>query len=121
LRWTAKSTYNLADELVRLGYKVSADTIGRLLKRLGYSLQAPSKQIKVPATPTRTPSSPIWTRPQTRTDHMNQVTEYWGFRSGDLDEVREWLAIEAPVHDRPIVLLHMPCEGSTSSARSAPG
>jgi transposase len=46
LRWTAKSTYNLADELVRLGYKVSADTVGRLLKRLGYSLQAPSKQLE---------------------------------------------------------------------------
>ena len=46
LRWTAKSTYNLADELVRLGYKVSADTVGRLLKRLGYSLQAPSKQVE---------------------------------------------------------------------------
>jgi transposase len=40
LRWTANSTYNLADELVRQGYKVSADSVGRLLKRLGYSLQA---------------------------------------------------------------------------------
>ncbi|MGA3217460.1 MAG: ISAzo13 family transposase [Acidimicrobiales bacterium] len=44
LRWTSKSTYKLADELVRQGYKVSADSVGRLLKRLGYSLQAPSKQ-----------------------------------------------------------------------------
>lgn len=44
LRWTSKSTYKLAEELVRQGYKVSADSVGRLLRRLGYSLQAPSKQ-----------------------------------------------------------------------------
>jgi hypothetical protein len=44
LRWTSKSTAHLADELVRKGYRVSADTVGRLLKLLGYSLQAPSKQ-----------------------------------------------------------------------------
>jgi transposase len=44
LRWTSKSTYKLADELVRQGYRVSADSVGKLLKRLGYSLQAPSKQ-----------------------------------------------------------------------------
>jgi transposase len=44
LRWTSKSTAHLADELVRKGYQVSADTVGRLLKKLGYSLQAPSKQ-----------------------------------------------------------------------------
>jgi len=44
LRWTSKSTYKLAEELARQGYKVSADSVGRLLKRLGYSLQAPSKQ-----------------------------------------------------------------------------
>ena len=44
LRWTSKSTYKLAEDLVRQGYKVSADSVGRLLRRLGYSLQAPSKQ-----------------------------------------------------------------------------
>jgi transposase len=44
LRWTSKSTRHLADELIRMGYQVSDDTVGRLLKRLGYSLQAPSKQ-----------------------------------------------------------------------------
>ena len=44
LRWTSKSTTKLAGELVREGYRVSADTVGRLLKMLGYSLQAPSKQ-----------------------------------------------------------------------------
>jgi hypothetical protein len=44
LRWTSKSTSKLAEELVRQGYRVSADSVGKLLKRLGYSLQAPSKQ-----------------------------------------------------------------------------
>ena len=44
LRWTSKSTRHLADELIRKGYQVSADTVGRLLKMLGYSLQAPAKQ-----------------------------------------------------------------------------
>lgn len=43
LRWTCKSTYKLAEELKRQGYKISPNTIGRLLKDLGYSLQAPSK------------------------------------------------------------------------------
>ena len=44
LRWTSKSTAKLAGELVREGFQISPDTVGRLLKRMGYSLQAPSKQ-----------------------------------------------------------------------------
>jgi transposase len=43
LRWTAKSTETLAGELRAQGFKVSADTVGRLLKALGYRLQAPAK------------------------------------------------------------------------------
>ena len=43
LRWKSKSTYKLADELVRQGYKVSADSVGRLLKRLRCRLR-PSKK-----------------------------------------------------------------------------
>jgi len=43
VRWTSKSTEKLAQELGRLGYKVSPDTVGRMLKKLGYSLQAPAK------------------------------------------------------------------------------
>ena len=44
LRWTSKSTAKLAAELGRKKFAVSPDTVGRLLKGLGYSLQAPSKQ-----------------------------------------------------------------------------
>mgnify|MGYP001616249958 CR=1 FL=1 len=40
LKWTRKSTYRLAAELTRLGHAVDADTVGRLLKDLDYSLQA---------------------------------------------------------------------------------
>jgi len=46
LRWTAKSTENLARALVAKGFKVSADTVGRLLKAMDYSLQAPAKQLE---------------------------------------------------------------------------
>lgn len=37
LRWTSKSTRHLAGELQRQGFKVSADTVARILKSLGYS------------------------------------------------------------------------------------
>ena len=43
LRYTLKSTYELSRELVEQGYEASTSTVGRLLHRLGYSLQAPSK------------------------------------------------------------------------------
>ena len=52
-------------------------------------------------------------RPQTRTGHVNQVKEYLGFRSpsaSDLDELRDWLAVEALAQDRPIVLFRSACE-----------
>lgn len=44
LRWTAKSTATLARELIAQGYAISDDTVGRILKDLGYSLQAPAKE-----------------------------------------------------------------------------
>ncbi len=40
LRWTCKSTDTLAAELRRQGYSISADTVGRRLRELEYSLQA---------------------------------------------------------------------------------
>ena len=45
LRWTCKSTRTLAEELSRQGFAVSANTVGRLLREFGYSLQANSKTI----------------------------------------------------------------------------
>jgi hypothetical protein len=43
LRWTSKSTAQLAAELTREGHRVSADTVGRLLKQQDYSLQGLQK------------------------------------------------------------------------------
>jgi transposase len=53
LRWTSKSTSNLAGELVRQGYQITDDTVGRILKELGYSLQAPAKEKEGTAHPDR--------------------------------------------------------------------
>jgi len=43
LRWTSKSSTNLAKDLVRQGFEVSSRTVLRLLDGLGYSLQANAK------------------------------------------------------------------------------
>jgi len=43
LRWTCKSTTQLAQELTRQGHPVSPRTVGRLLKATGYSLQSNRK------------------------------------------------------------------------------
>jgi Rhodopirellula transposase DDE domain len=43
LRWTTKSTRNLAAELTLQGHPVSADTVAGLLKAEGFSLQATSR------------------------------------------------------------------------------
>ena len=43
LRWTSKSTTRLRDELVAQGYQVSQPQVGKLLRGLNYSLQAPNK------------------------------------------------------------------------------
>src|SRR4030095_3218977 len=43
LRWTTKSTRNLAAELTRQGHRVGPDTVAALLKQEGFSLQATSR------------------------------------------------------------------------------
>src|SRR5271166_5567124 len=43
LRWTCKSTRTLAGELAAQGHPVSCMTVGRLLRRAGYSLQGNRK------------------------------------------------------------------------------
>ena len=46
LRWTTKSTRNLAAELTRQGHRVGADTVGDLLRAEGFSLQGNAKTIE---------------------------------------------------------------------------
>lgn len=46
LLWTCKSLRSLAAELVSLGYKISHETTGLLLEKLGYSLQGNRKTLE---------------------------------------------------------------------------
>ena len=46
LQWISKSLRNLADDLVAKGHKISHPTVGKLLKGLGFSLQANSKTVE---------------------------------------------------------------------------
>ena len=43
LRWTCKSTRNLADEVCKQGYEISHNTLCQVLHEMGYSLQANKK------------------------------------------------------------------------------
>ena len=43
LKWTNKSTYSIAEELKSRGYTVSEDTVGRVVKQEGYTLQSNKK------------------------------------------------------------------------------
>jgi hypothetical protein len=53
LKWTSKSTRTMAEELTRRGYPVSAVTVGRCLREMGYSLQGNVKSIEGPQHPDR--------------------------------------------------------------------
>jgi transposase len=53
LRWTLKSTRQLAQDLVRRGYELGPDTVCRLLHELGYSLQATRKSKEGTSPPER--------------------------------------------------------------------
>jgi len=46
LLWTCKSTRDLAEALSKDGFPISADTVGRLLAEIGYSLQANMKTLE---------------------------------------------------------------------------
>jgi len=46
LRWTTESTRDLAGELTRQGHRVSADTVDKLLREQGFSLQGNAKTIE---------------------------------------------------------------------------
>jgi Rhodopirellula transposase DDE domain len=53
LRWTCKSTGNLAEELTRQNHPVSDRTVAMLLKQNGYSLQANRKMLEGASHPDR--------------------------------------------------------------------
>ena len=53
LRWTCKSTVNLAEALTRQGHPVGAWTVGALLREAGYSLQSNRKTKEGGAHPDR--------------------------------------------------------------------
>jgi transposase len=53
LRWTCKSTYNLAAALQGKGYKISQRTVYTLLQEMGYSMQANRKKMEGKQNPDR--------------------------------------------------------------------
>ncbi|GGN29494.1 hypothetical protein GCM10011609_86670 [Lentzea pudingi] len=53
LRWTTKSTRNLADTLTAGGHKVGADTVANLLRQEGFSLQGNAKTLEGKQNPDR--------------------------------------------------------------------
>jgi transposase len=53
LRWTCKSLRTLADELGKKGHKVSHTHVGKLLVKLGYSLQGNKKTLEGTGNPDR--------------------------------------------------------------------
>jgi len=53
LRWTNKSTDSIAEELTRHGHPISADTVGRRLREMDYSLQVNVKSIEGISPPER--------------------------------------------------------------------
>jgi transposase len=53
LRWTCKSTYNLANALKEKGYKISQRTVYTLLQEMGYSMQANQKKLEGKQSPDR--------------------------------------------------------------------
>jgi len=66
LRWTCKSLRTLADELGQMGHKVSHTHVGKLLIKLGYSLQGNKKTLEGSGHPDR----------NEQFEHINsQVTE----------------------------------------------
>src|SRR5579862_9634743 len=53
LKWTAKSTRTIAEELTRMGHPISSVTVGRCLDEMGYTLQANVKSREGSRNPNR--------------------------------------------------------------------
>lgn len=62
LRWTSKSTYKLAEELVRQGYKIRPTALGACSGGLATPCKLPPSKKKVPVTRTGTTSSGTWAK-----------------------------------------------------------
>ena len=62
LRWTTKSTRNLAAELTKMGHAVSHSVVAEILHSLKYSLQGTRKTLEGHQHPTATPSFGTSTR-----------------------------------------------------------
>jgi hypothetical protein len=60
LRWTCKSTTQLARALTAQGHPVSPDTVGRLLKQQGYTLQRTRKTLEGAQHPDRDGQFSSW-------------------------------------------------------------
>ena len=46
LKWTRKTTRKVARQLCRLDIRISANTVGRLLKEMGFSLRVNHKTLE---------------------------------------------------------------------------
>ena len=53
LRWTSKSTTKIAAALREQGFSISADTVGVLLRKMGFSLQSTRKRLEGASHPDR--------------------------------------------------------------------
>ena len=53
IQWTRRTTRNIAEQLATLGIQVSKNTVGRLLKGLGFRLRVNRKQIVTSKSPER--------------------------------------------------------------------
>jgi transposase len=47
LTWTTRSLRNITEQLVEAGYAIKHDTVGKILKELGYSLQQNQKMLQL--------------------------------------------------------------------------
>jgi hypothetical protein len=66
LRWTLKSTYELARDLRSQGFVVSAELVRRLLRDMSFSLQAPANAKEGAARPDRDIRRPQNAKPRDR-------------------------------------------------------
>jgi hypothetical protein len=77
LRWTAKSTRKLAEEMAARGYEMSPQKVGQLLRASGYSLQGTNKTIEGAAHPDR----------NGQFEFINERVDAWHSRGGPVISV----------------------------------